>query len=429
MMRFISELIEKKRADRAPARRAAPIIEEPPAPAASAPEEALIEASPPEDRHEGGDTFILRAEHTVEQDDSTPMDAAIDDAEDGDDDGRLFDNWDDVLAVSELGEPIDDDDEDQDEDDPGVTGEAPHLRTGADLDRAFEQPLSGFRTKARDPAEDDEDDEGAEKGHSNLFSDGLDILAEVEAAAASEETEADATSDETSEPDAPDAQDDTVEKVAQTMRIWDLDMDDDEETELEEPAAEQILRPVPDPAPARLAAKPEPVSEMPRPQPQRAGRVKTRLLGFHRPEDMEPNPFARQEKALLQTELERFPVGWLAVVKGPGRGASYPLFDGVSTIGRGDDQAVALDHGDTSISRENHAAVAYDCEQQSFFIGHGGKANLVRLNGMPVLSTEPLSTGDEIRIGETTLRFVALCGPDFSWDEDTGHGARDAAAF
>jgi pSer/pThr/pTyr-binding forkhead associated (FHA) protein len=70
-----------------------------------------------------------------------------------------------------------------------------------------------------------------------------------------------------------------------------------------------------------------------------------------------------------------------------------------------------------AISRENHAAIAYDEEQSAFFIGHGGKANIVRLNGRPVLSTEELSTGDRIRIGETTLQFVAMCGPEFNWNQ------------
>ena len=44
---------------------------------------------------------------------------------------------------------------------------------------------------------------------------------------------------------------------------------------------------------------------------------------------------------------------------------------------------------------------------------------MVRLNGRPVLSTEELTHGDIIRIGETTLRFVALCGTDFTWDDNT----------
>jgi pSer/pThr/pTyr-binding forkhead associated (FHA) protein len=104
-------------------------------------------------------------------------------------------------------------------------------------------------------------------------------------------------------------------------------------------------------------------------------------------------------------------------MEGPGRGASFTLFNGVSAIGRGDDQPVKLDFGDNSISRSNHAVVAYDSEQRKFFLGHGGKANIVRLNGKPVLSTEELRHNDKIRIGETTLRFLALCDADFDWSD------------
>ena len=110
-----------------------------------------------------------------------------------------------------------------------------------------------------------------------------------------------------------------------------------------------------------------------------------------------------------------FPYGWMVVLDGPGKGASFPLLAGISQIGRDEDQAVQLDFGDTSISRSNHAAIAFDDEERAFFIGHGGKSNLVRLNGKPLLSTERLKNGDIIRIGETTLRLVALCDETFSW--------------
>ena len=119
-----------------------------------------------------------------------------------------------------------------------------------------------------------------------------------------------------------------------------------------------------------------------------------------------------------------FPTGWIVVTEGPGRGACFTLGDGVSQIGRGEDQAIRLDFGDTSISRNNHAAVAFDPETGKFFLGHGGKSNLVRLNNRPVLSTEELASNDRIRIGETVLRFVALCGEEFSWVEEPGRGAR-----
>lgn len=190
---------------------------------------------------------------------------------------------------------------------------------------------------------------------------------------------------------------------------------EEEAAPVREPAAE----PQSEPAPAPLA-EPETFAEVATVVSGRAGRsagrVKTRLLGFQAEEaakdvfqeKTEPSAGASAAPAM-------FPSGWIVVVDGPGRGASFDLHVGVSQIGRGEDQAVRLDFGDTSISRNNHAAVAYDDEQGKFFLGHGGKSNLVRLNGMPVLSTEEMSNGDEIRIGETTLKFVALCGEGFTW--------------
>ncbi|MBT8460413.1 MAG: FHA domain-containing protein [Boseongicola sp.] len=156
-----------------------------------------------------------------------------------------------------------------------------------------------------------------------------------------------------------------------------------------------------------------------------AGRVKTRLLGFQAQEDSQEDVF-EAAKTAGETNKSEFPVGWIIVISGPGRGSCFTMFAGVSQIGRGEDQAVRLDFGDTSISRNNHAAVAYDDEQGKFFLGHGGKSNLVRLNGKPVLSTEELADGDMVRIGETTLKFVALCGEDFNWasTEDEGTEAK-----
>ncbi len=159
---------------------------------------------------------------------------------------------------------------------------------------------------------------------------------------------------------------------------------------------------------------------------RRAGRVKTRLLGFEHAGEIAADPFAKPAQPSAKQGME-FPVGWIVVTKGPGRGVSFSLCNGVSNIGRGDDQAIRLDFGDTSISRDNHAAIAYDDERRMFFLGHGGKANLVRLNENPVLSTEELTHGDTIRIGETTLRFIAFCGPDFDWNADAGDSSEHAA--
>ncbi|MEP3680502.1 MAG: FHA domain-containing protein [Paracoccaceae bacterium] len=158
-----------------------------------------------------------------------------------------------------------------------------------------------------------------------------------------------------------------------------------------------------------------------------AGRVKTRLLGFQADDGGPKDVFAQnaEKKDDATPGPTLFPAGWIVVISGPGRGSCFTVHTGVSQIGRGEDQAVRLDFGDTSISRNNHAAVAYDDEQGKFFLGHGGKSNLVRLNGMPVLSTEAMSNGDTIRIGETTLKFVAMCGEEFTWSGQ-GDDAADA---
>ena len=160
---------------------------------------------------------------------------------------------------------------------------------------------------------------------------------------------------------------------------------------------------------------------------RRAGRVKTRLLGFNSAQGG-GDPFAAQgAQAGEAQQFTEFPVGWIVVVDGPGRGSAFTIYNGVAQIGRGEGQSVRLDFGDNSISRENHAAIAYDPEQRKFYLGHGGKANLVRLNNRPVLSTEELENGNLIRIGETTIRFVALCGSDFDWSAKEQGGLKHAS--
>jgi len=158
----------------------------------------------------------------------------------------------------------------------------------------------------------------------------------------------------------------------------------------------------------------------------RAGRVKTRLLGFNSGPSTASDPFDKgtQQKS---GEYTQFPVGWLVVVDGHGRGSAFTLFDGVSLIGRATDQTVCLDFGDNSISRASHAVIAYDAETRKFYLGHGGKTNLVRLNNRPVLSTEEMGSGDLVRIGETTLRFVGLCGNDFQWHDDSREVRQNAS--
>ena len=88
---------------------------------------------------------------------------------------------------------------------------------------------------------------------------------------------------------------------------------------------------------------------------------------------------------------------------------------GRNSIGRDVSQAVALDYGDSRISRNNHCTVTYDPVTRKFYLQAGEGVNLTYLESQPVLAATQLTTGNHIRVGDTELRFIALCGKDFDW--------------
>lgn len=111
-------------------------------------------------------------------------------------------------------------------------------------------------------------------------------------------------------------------------------------------------------------------------------------------------------------------VGWLVVVKGPGRGRAASLGYGMNPIGRDADNRVSLPFNDEQISRKKHAVITYDPRGRKFYIHHGDSSNLSYVGEMPVLAPTLLEGGETIRLGgQTVLRFVPLCGGDFSWED------------
>lgn len=196
---------------------------------------------------------------------------------------------------------------------------------------------------------------------------------------------------------------------APAVNIWDME-DDGGSTALPETAPET-------PKAAATAASRSPA---------RSRRTKTRLIGFEKSDGDVVDLFNDSPKA-APAQRAKFPVGWVVVTEGPGRGECFTLLSGMSQIGRGEDQAVQLDFGDNSISRTNHAAIVFDPENKEFLLGHGGKSNIVRLNDKPLISNEALKTGDVISIGETVLRFVALCDKTFNWKDGASGEDEDVA--
>lgn len=197
--------------------------------------------------------------------------------------------------------------------------------------------------------------------------------------------------------------------------------------EAQQSAPEAGLAVQPGPQPVADAQAP---ADPGKPDPRRrrrpgAGAGKTRLMGFDTSDGRVVGLFDEDNAEIAQHGRCAFPVAWIIVAAGPGRGECFALMSGMSQIGRGEDQTIRLDFGDMAISRSNHAAIVYDPAEHGFLLGHGGKANLVRLNGKPLVSTEPLTDGDRIEIGETRLLFKSLCTAEFNWTEAEDQGDED----
>ena len=109
--------------------------------------------------------------------------------------------------------------------------------------------------------------------------------------------------------------------------------------------------------------------------------------------------------------------GWLVVISGPGKGRVCPLGYGSNALGRGEGSRIRLDFGDDRISREGHATLTYDSRGRKFYLQHGGGKNLTYLKDRPVLAPTILEAMQDFSVGETTLRFVPLCGPEFDWQD------------
>ena len=109
-------------------------------------------------------------------------------------------------------------------------------------------------------------------------------------------------------------------------------------------------------------------------------------------------------------------VGWLVIVEGPGKGRSLELGMGANAIGRNATQKIALDFGDHEIHREKHALLIFDPRSKRFFLqGSADARNLTYIGDDLVLVPVELKGGETILVGRTHLRFIPLCGPDFSW--------------
>ena len=67
-----------------------------------------------------------------------------------------------------------------------------------------------------------------------------------------------------------------------------------------------------------------------------------------------------------------------------------------------------------AVARKRHACVIFEPRAGIFYAQPGESHELFYLNDNVVLNSEILKSHDVITLGETSLMFIPLCGPDFS---------------
>ena len=127
-----------------------------------------------------------------------------------------------------------------------------------------------------------------------------------------------------------------------------------------------------------------------------------------------------EEERIIKKDIESIQIaGWIVIVSDKYQGESFVLTYGMNTIGReGVKNHISLNNGDNSISREKHASIIYDFENNKFFIQHNDGKYLTYRNRQLVSGLTELNPYDKIKIGKTELVFVPLCGEEFQWDKE-----------
>lgn len=136
----------------------------------------------------------------------------------------------------------------------------------------------------------------------------------------------------------------------------------------------------------------------------------TRPGNISQPEDSD------RTVALIKKEMGLDPVvGWLVCTKGKEKGKDYRLHADNNYIGRSEKMDICI-RGDDTISRENHAIISYDAQDNLYYFSPGEGRSIVRFNGKAIFSTVELKDYDEIGLGNCKFRFIGLCGEEFHWE-------------
>ena len=99
----------------------------------------------------------------------------------------------------------------------------------------------------------------------------------------------------------------------------------------------------------------------------------------------------------------------LVVIEGPGQGIHFPLTEPLVSVGR--DDTCTFQVLDALVSRK-HLQVRLDVTSGKHVAGDYRSAHGVFVNDKQIVLDTVLNDGDRIRIGQTTLMYLAVDHPD-----------------
>lgn len=109
-------------------------------------------------------------------------------------------------------------------------------------------------------------------------------------------------------------------------------------------------------------------------------------------------------------------VGWLVCVEGEQKGRDFRILGGMNSLGRSERMDICL-RGDNTVSKENHARIAYDPKHNGCRLIPSEKSTNIYINDNPVYTSEKLTNMDRVDIGESRFIYISFCDDIYSWDK------------
>lgn len=146
--------------------------------------------------------------------------------------------------------------------------------------------------------------------------------------------------------------------------------------------------------------------------------------GYNRDRRQDSEKDIGKTVAVFQKNFSREPVaGWLVCIEGVERGKDYRVTAKNNSIGRSEMMDICI-KGDRTVSRENHARIAYDGKHNNFYLIPADSVNSIYINDEPIYAPTQLKKGDIIELGESKFVFVPFCDDAFNWQD----GLKDSEA-